>query len=87
MVVRMGAARGYGGCNALSSDNDWLTWPGTGRVDFSAGNEGDRALVISEQTSNAGAAAAGTWYSQARIVVICGQPSNWVTYTVKLQPT
>lgn len=84
VIVRLGAGRGYGGCNATSGNNDWRTWPGTGRVDFSSDNEGDRPLVISDQTDGSGASATGTWYRQAQIAILCQHGSRWSTYTAAI---
>jgi hypothetical protein len=63
-IVRLGSARGYGGWFAFSNNIDWTAWPGTARVDYNADNEGDRALIISEQVDNPGNQANGTWYRQ-----------------------
>lgn len=81
-IVRFGAARGYGGWYALDPNNDWQSGPGTGRVDYSSNNYGDRALWISDEADNAGASTTGTWYKQRN-----GNPpntENWVTFTVEV---
>lgn len=62
VVVRLGAARGYGGYLAGQNIN-WTSFPGTGRVNYNANNTGDRAVAISEQPNDAGAAAGGSYYT------------------------
>jgi hypothetical protein len=78
VVLRMGAARGYGGY--LAGQNiKWTSWPGTARVNASSGNTGDRALVISEQPNGNGAAASGRYYT-----ALTGNRSR-VTYSVVIR--
>jgi hypothetical protein len=60
VVLRLGAARGYGGYLAGHTIK-WTSAPGTWRNESSQGNYGDRALVISEQVNSNGAAAAGKY--------------------------
>lgn len=78
-IVRLGAARGYGGLNALSSAIAWLSGPGTGRVSYNSGNFGDRALWISDEANGSGPVATGTWYRQ-----VAANTQNWVTFTASV---
>jgi hypothetical protein len=71
VVLRLGAARGYGGYLAGHTIK-WTSAPGTVRNESSQGNYGDRALVVSEQVNSNGAAAAGRydtalWGSRNRV--------------------
>ena len=76
-VVRLGAARGYGGYLAGQGIH-WTSAPGTTRIAASDGNTGDRAIVISEQPNGSGAAASGQYFT-----ALWGN-RNRVTYTVAI---
>lgn len=53
IVLRLGAGRGYGAFTSIS----WAGGTGVDRVNFDAGNSGDRAQVINEQVDDAGGTA------------------------------